>query len=106
MDNSTEQTMMGVKVATLLFSFFGAACSLSYAKDMTRTQALVALTVGTLVAVSGAPLAMYYLGTSWPESLERFISFFMGLVAMRFVPALLAAVDALKSLRTPWNKGD
>ena len=104
MNHDANETIAGVKIATLLFSFFGAACSLSYAKDMTRPQALVALVVGTLVAVSGAPLAMYWLGTAWPEALERFISFFMGLVAMRFVPALLSAIDALKSLRTPWNK--
>lgn len=97
---------MGVKSATLLFSFLGSACSLSYAKDMTRPQALTALLVGTLVAVSGAPLVMQWLGTGWPDTLERFISFFMGLVAMRFVPALLSAVDALKNLRSPWNKGE
>lgn len=101
-----EDTIMGVKSATVLFSFLGAACSLSYAKDLTRMQALSALGVGTMVAVSGAPLIMQWLGTGWPDTLERFISFFMGLLAMRLVPALLSAVDALKSLRTPWNKGE
>jgi len=102
----SEETFMGVKSATLLFSFLGSACSLSYAKDMTRPQALTALAVGTLVAVSGAPLCMQWLGTGWPETSERFVSFFMGLVAMRFVPALLSAVDALKNVRSPWNKGE
>jgi small neutral amino acid transporter SnatA (MarC family) len=102
----SEDTFMGVKSATALFSFIGAAGSLSYAKDLTRTQALSALAIGTMVAVSGAPLVMQWLGSSWPDTMERFIGFFMGLVAMRLVPAVLSAVDALKTLRTPWNKGE
>lgn len=102
----SEDTIMGIKSATALFSFIGAAGSLSYAKDLTRTQAITALAVGTMVAVSGAPLVMQWLGSTWPDTLERFIGFFMGLVAMRLVPALLSAVDALKNVRSPWNKGE
>lgn len=96
--------ILGVRAATLVFSFLGAACSLSYAKDLTRAQAITAVAVGTLVAVSGAPLVMQWLGTGWPDPLERCIGFFMGLAAMRLVPAVLLAIDALKSLRTPWNR--
>ena len=97
-----SDSIAGFKVVTLLTAFTGSAMSLSYAKDLTRTQALVAVATGVAVAVFGAQLLRYYW--TLPDSIEPAITFFGGLFAMRAVPAALAAVDALKNLRSPWNK--
>jgi hypothetical protein len=96
---SPVETVAGVKVATLVFSFLGAAVSLSYAKEMTRGQAVTAVLAGTSVAVSAAPLALHYLGL--PDPFERGLAFFAGLVAMRAVPALLAVVDRFRNVKLP-----
>lgn len=99
LDQSVVESATGVKVATLVFSFVGAAVSLSYAKEMTRGQAITSVLAGTAVAVSAAPLALHYLGL--PDPFERGLAFFAGLVAMRAVPALLAVVDRFRNVRLP-----
>lgn len=98
------ETSTGIKLLTLIPGFLGAALSLSYAKELTRPQAAAALGLGSAVAVYGAPLAMHWLGTGWPDSLERCIAFFLGLFAMPLVPALQGAIANLRNLKTPWNK--
>jgi hypothetical protein len=98
-DPQAIENLAGVKVATLVFSFVGAAVSLSYAKEMTRGQAITAVLAGTAVAVAGAPLALHYLGL--PDALERGVGFFAGLVAMRMVPVLLAVVDRFRDVKLP-----
>lgn len=98
-DQSVVESVTGVKAATLVFSFVGAAVSLSYAKEMTRGQAITAVLAGTAVAVSAAPLALHYLGL--PDPFERGLAFFAGLVAMRAVPALLAVVDRFRNVKLP-----
>jgi hypothetical protein len=99
LDPQTIENVAGIKVATLVFSFIGAAVSLSYAKEMTRGQAITAVFAGTAVAVSAAPLALHYLGL--PDPFERGLAFFAGLVAMRAVPALLAVVDRFRNVKLP-----
>lgn len=99
LDPNTAESIAGIKVATVVFSFLGAAVSLSYAKEMTRVQAVTAVLAGTAVAVSAAPLALHYLGL--PDQFERGLGFFAGLVAMRAVPALLAIVDRFRNIKIP-----
>lgn len=97
---SAADSVAGIKYSVLIFAFLGAAISLSYAKEMTRTQALTAIATGTLVAVMGAPVALHYLGL--PDSLERAIAFFAGLAAMRLVPVGFALIDRLRDIKLPW----
>lgn len=99
LDPQTIENIAGIKVATLVASFIGAAASLSYAKEMTRGQAVAAVFTGTAVAVFAAPLALHYLNL--PDVLERGVAFFAGLVAMRAVPALLAIVDRSRNIKLP-----
>lgn len=99
LDSYTFENIAGVKVATLVASFVGAAVSLSYTKEMTRAQAITSVFAGTAVAVSGAPLALHYLGL--PDPFERGVAFFAGLVAMRAVPALLVVIDRFRNVKLP-----
>lgn len=98
-DPTSVENIAGVKGVTLVFAFLGAAVSLSYAKEMTRGQAVTAVLAGTAVAVSAAPLALHYLAL--PDPFERGLAFFAGLVAMRAVPALLAVVDRFRNVKLP-----
>lgn len=95
--NTAESTILGVKTATLVCSFIGAALSLSYAKEMTRLQAVLAVLTGTSVAVFAAPLALHYL--EWPEVSERAVAFFIGLLAIRAVPAAMGLVDRFQNVK-------
>lgn len=89
--------------AALIPGFLGAALSLSYAKDLTRKQAIVAVALGCAVAKFGSPLVMHWLGGNW-AGLDGCIGFFLGLFTMPLVPALQSAIGNLRNLKTPWNK--
>ena len=97
--NTAEHTILGVKTATLVCSFVGSALSLSYAKEMTKTQAAVAVVTGTSVAVFAAPLALHYLGL--PDVFERAVAFFVGLLAIRAVPVALNVVERFRDIKLP-----
>jgi hypothetical protein len=102
MDNpsSAVESLLGVKSATLVAGFIGAVVSLSYNRPLNRVQMLVAVLVGTATAVYGAPLALHYLGLS--ENMERPVSFFIGVVAMRAIPAIMDRIVAIfPSLNPP-----
>lgn len=88
--------------AALIPGFVGAALSLSYAKELTRKQAIVAVALGCAVAKFGAPLVMHWLGSAW-AGMDGCVGFFLGLFTMPLVPALQTAVGNLKNLRTPLN---
>lgn len=96
---SNEATFAGVKIATAVYAFLGSAISLSYAKQMTRIQALVALVSGVITSVAVQPLVMDKLGLS--SSVANSISFLLGLVSMRAIPALLTLVDRSKRAKVP-----
>ena len=97
---NAEDSIAGIKYGVLVFSFLGAAVSLSYAKELTRAQAVTAVLTGTAVAVMATPVALHYL--DWPISLERAVAFFAGLAAMRAVPVLFALIDRLRDIKLPW----
>lgn len=96
---STESTVFGVKVASLVFGFLGSALSLSYAKEMSRRQAATAVAAGTIIAVAVEPLVLHYLAL--PPVLGRAVAFVLGLVAMRLVPAVLSLTDRVKDAKLP-----
>lgn len=95
-----NDSVMGVKYATIVFSFLGSAMSLSYAKEMTKPQAITAIVTGATVAVMAAPMALHYLAL--PDTFERAVGFFGGLGAMRLVPVFFALIDRLRDIRLPW----
>ena len=94
-----ETTVAGVSVATVVFGFFGSAISLSYAKELTRTLAVVAVFAGTVTAVATTPLAMYY--GSFPAPLVNGIAFLLGLTTMAAIPVLFSLVERIKDLKLP-----
>jgi len=97
---SATGSVAGIKYATIVFAILGTAVSLSYAKEMTRSQVFTAIGAGTLVSVMATPLILHYLGL--PDSLERAIAFFAGLAAMRAVPVFFSLIDRLRDIKLPW----
>jgi hypothetical protein len=96
----TSDGVAGIRYAPLIFAFLGAAVSLSYAQEMTRTKALTAILVGTVTSVASTPLVLHYLGL--PDSLERAVSFLVGLSAMRAVPVIFSLIDRVRDIKLPW----
>jgi hypothetical protein len=100
MDQSaSESVVAGVKVSALVAAFLGAAITLSSSPPTTMRHAVVSAVSGTIVGAAGAPLVLHYLGLA--ETLERPVSFFCGLVALKFVPVLLTWVDRARNLEIP-----
>ena len=97
---NAEESIAGIRYGVLIFSFLGAAVSLSYAKELTRPQAVTAVLTGTAVAVMATPMALHYLDL--PASLERAVAFFAGLAAMRAVPVFFTLIDRLRDIKLPW----
>jgi len=91
--------VLGVKMTTVVASFFGAAVSLSYIPELTRFRLFTSLMGGALVAVYGVQLLTFYFGLS--DSLERAIAFFAGLLAMRTIPVAFFLIDRFKEARIP-----
>lgn len=96
---SAPNAVAGISYAVLIGAFIGSAASLSYAKEMTRRQAMTAFLVGGAVACAATPLAMHYLKA--PTELAGAVSFFWGLGAMRVVPVFFALIDRAKGAKLP-----
>lgn len=106
MQPSDLENATGVSLLTLVPGFLGAALQLSYAKDLSRAQALVALALGTAVAIYGAPLVIHWMPEAWhSEPLERGFAFFMGLFAMPLVPIVQDVISTnLRKIKFPGTK--
>lgn len=98
--------LAGVKsTASLVCAFLGSTISMSYMPKLTPFQTFLAIISGTTTAVVLAPLALHSMG--WPETLERGVSFVLGLVAMPILPVGIERLkDLVKStsIRFPWTK--
>jgi len=92
-------SIMGIKTATLIAAFLGAVVSLSYVPELTRGRLFTSVFAGMSVSVYGVPIITHYI--ELPDSLERAIAFFAGLLAMRLVPVMFHIVDRLKDVRLP-----
>lgn len=100
MQIQNPDSVAGIKYGVLIAGFVGAALSLSYAKELTRPQAITAVVIGTAVSVMATPLVLHYL--SLPDELGRAVAFFSGLAAMRAVPVLFSLIDRLRDIKLPW----
>lgn len=98
-ETPSSNTVAGISYVVLIGAFIGSAASLSYAKEMTKRQAMTAFLVGGAVACAATPLAMHYLGA--PAELAGAMAFFWGLGAMRAVPVFFALIDRSRSAKLP-----
>lgn len=89
------ESMFGVKGAVAAAGFAGGVVSLSYMRNLTRTQAVLAVLTGTATASYLTPVAVHYWDL--PVALENGVGFLMGLCAMHIIPAALRASEAISA---------
>jgi hypothetical protein len=88
---TTAGGILGVKYATLVAGFFGGVASLSYVRELTRSQMAVAVFTGAVTAGYMTPLANKYLGlfiATGPE-LEGACAFLIGVTALNIIPGFI-----------------
>lgn len=101
-------SVIGVKLGSTIAGFAGGVVSLAFVQGLTRTQAVMAVVVGSLSAAYLTPLVAAKLNIT-PE-LQNGAAFVIGLCAMSVIPAVKKAVAArasrLAGSVTPPTQGD
>lgn len=82
---------LGLKLGTAVFGFAGAVISLAFVRDLTRTQAALAVFVGLVTAVAVTPMIAEWTGLK-STGVENGVAFVIGLTAMSALPAARSAV--------------
>lgn len=92
--------LLGVKYATLVAGFAGGVVSLAYLKEMSRTQMVLAVLTGSMVAGYLTPVAIPMLaralGIEASPSMENAAAFLLGLTAMNVIPAIVRLSEILR----------
>jgi hypothetical protein len=83
-------SILGVKLGTTIAGFAGGVVSLAFLQGLSKTQALMAVVVGTLTAAYLTPAVVEKLAIT-PE-LQNGAAFVIGLCAMSVIPAIKKAV--------------
>lgn len=85
---------LGVKLASLVAGFAGGVVSLSYLRELTKSQMLLAVATGSLTAGYITPAVLHYI--AFPPELENGIAFLVGLTAMNVVPGFIALANRFR----------
>ncbi len=90
---------IGFKLTTLVAGFAGGVVSLAFIQNLSRWQAVVAVSVGAIAANYLTPFVVGWASVTRPEY-QNGLAFLVGLLAMNIIPALKAVFTAqnLRSL--------
>lgn len=88
-----ESGVLGVKLASLVAGFAGGVVSLSFVRQLSRWQAILAVLTGSLSAGYLTPVVQLYLPSAVPEPT---LAFLVGLTSMNLIPGILALSDRFK----------
>lgn len=94
MTEPTAATFVGAKYSASIAGFFGSVVALTFLKELTVLQMLLAVFTGCATSTYTTPLFMHYLSVS--SELNDGVAFVIGVVAMNLVPAVLALVDSVR----------
>jgi hypothetical protein len=95
-DPSAADAVTGVKTAFLIAGFAGGIASLSFVKELTAKQAVLAVLTGALTAGYATPIVLHYFGGPSGPSYENGAAFVIGLTAMNIIPGLLKLSEIFK----------
>ena len=94
---SGESGWLGIKLAWLIGGFAGGVVSLSFVKNLTPVQGILAVFTGVASAAYGTPLTMHYLfSASGGTALENGVAFVIGLTAMNVIPGVIRISEIFK----------
>lgn len=85
-DPISHATYFGLKAAYIVAGFFGGVVSLSFVRELTKFQAIAAVTTGAISANYLTPTALHFF--TWIEE-PLAASFFIGLTAMNVIPGIV-----------------
>jgi hypothetical protein len=85
----------GVELTLLVAGFAGSVVTLSYIRELKKSQAVMAVLTGALCAAYLTPVAMHYL--SIPEELKYGAGFLIGVVSMHLIPLILAVAERYRN---------
>lgn len=94
-DPGISDGVFGVKFVAMVAGFAGGVVSLSFVKELTARQAIMAVLTGAITAAYGTPAVVHYFG-SGVQSYENGIAFVIGLTAMNIIPGLLKLSEIFK----------
>lgn len=95
----TTTTLLGVKYSATIAGFMGSIVALTFIKELTFVQLILAIITGCSTSTYVTPLVMYYFKI--PVSINDGIAFLIGILAMNLIPALIALIDGVRK-----NAGD
>lgn len=98
-----EASFLGLKFSTLLAGFVGGLVSLSFLKDLTRFQAILAVFTGIASAGYLTPALQLWIQVG-PE-LENAVAFVIGLCGMNIIPGLLFVSERFRANPVSFLKG-
>lgn len=100
MSNSTTiANALGIKGATIIAGFAGAVVSLSFVKELSKTQMVIAVVVGSVTAAYLTPFILASMHLS--KELQNGGAFIIGLTAMNIIPGLLKLTELFR--QDPWS---
>lgn len=85
----------GVELALLVAGFAGSVVTLSYIRELKKSQAVMAVLTGAFSAGYLTPIVMHYL--SLPDELKYGAGFLIGLVSMHLIPLILAVAERYRN---------
>lgn len=91
--NNPESSWFGIKLATLVAGFAGGVVSLSFLRDLTIPQGVLAVFTGVASAAYLTPVVMHYVFSATSPQLENGVAFAIGLTAMNLIPGVIKLSD-------------
>ena len=101
-DIPPEAGALGVKLASLVAGFAGGVVSLSFVRELTQLQAVLAVLTGSLCAGYLTPVMALYLPAVLPEPT---LAFLVGLTSMNLIPGILHLSDRFRTDPGSFGKG-
>lgn len=86
---------LGLKYATLVAGFAGGVVSLSYVKELSKIQSVLAVITGSLCAGYMTPVVSHWMEVA--PVLENGIAFMLGLTSMNVVPGVLKVSERFRN---------
>lgn len=95
--SNPETSIFGIKLAFAVAGFWGGVVSLSFVKNLTPKQGVLAVLTGIALAGYGTPIAAHYvLNTEPSSSMANAIAFVLGLTAMNLIPGIVRLSEIWK----------
>lgn len=92
---TTASGVLGIKFSVIIAGFLGGVISLTFVRQLTKTQMAAAVSTGTVTTHYLTPLAVHYTGLGL--DLESGVAFLIGIMSMNIVPGLLRLSEAFKA---------